>query len=192
MWASKEKLKSLAYDIFDMLSFLVFVGWIVFFFRFFVASPYNVVWASMAQTFQEGDFIVVDKISPQLNWRKRWDIIVFVPPGKDVAYIKRVIWLPWETVKVESWNVEICKDNKCKILDESTYLPSSTKTEAKCWMTEFEVTDWLFVMWDNRWFTTDSMCCFGLECYKWANYLVPTQNIIWKVYMRLIPHPTVF
>lgn len=192
---TKGNLRIIASDVFDMISFLVFVAWIVFFFRFFVASPYNVVWASMAETFQEWDFIVVDKVSPKFKTRERWDIIVFVPPGKDVAYIKRIIWLPWETIKIKDWHVEVCntKNNTCETLDESGYIPAATQTEAKCWLTEFEVTgSWLFVMGDNRWFTTDSLCCFGIQCFKWANYLVPEENIIWKVYMRLVPHPEVF
>jgi signal peptidase I len=50
-----------------MLSFLVFVGWIVLFVRFFIANPYTVVGASMAPTFEESDFIIVDKITPRFG-----------------------------------------------------------------------------------------------------------------------------
>ena len=51
------KLENFLLDFFDMLSFLVFVLWIVLFIRFFVANPYTVVWSSMAPTFIERDFI---------------------------------------------------------------------------------------------------------------------------------------
>ncbi|MBQ2599880.1 hypothetical protein II582_00440 [bacterium] len=36
------------------------------FIRFFVANPYTVVGSSMAPTFIEKDFIIVDKISQKL------------------------------------------------------------------------------------------------------------------------------
>ncbi|HCY21572.1 TPA: signal peptidase I [Patescibacteria group bacterium] len=63
----------------------------VLFVRFFIANPYTVVGASMAPTFQENDFIIVDKITPRFGELARGDIIVFVPPGKTVPYIKRVV-----------------------------------------------------------------------------------------------------
>jgi len=87
----KKKLMEVAFDIFDMVSFLVFVGGIVLFVRFFVANPYTVVGASMYPTFEENDFIVVDKITPRFGEINRGDVIVFVPPGKTIPYIKRVV-----------------------------------------------------------------------------------------------------
>lgn len=183
-------------DIFDMISFLVFVWWIVLFIRFFIAQPYTVVWASMATTFEENDFIIVDKITWKMWELKRWDVIVFVPPGKDIPYIKRIIWLPWETVKIEENKVLICTntDNKesCSELNEP-YLDENTWTESRCWINEFKVDwSWFFVMWDNRWFSTDSRCCFGLWCYSGTSYEVPFNNIVWKVFVRFFPNPSTF
>jgi signal peptidase I len=54
-------------------------------------NPYSVVGASMFPTFQESDFIVVDKITPRFGQLHRGDVIVFVPPGKTIPYIKRII-----------------------------------------------------------------------------------------------------
>jgi signal peptidase I len=45
----------------------------------------------MAPTFEENDFIIVDKITPRFSQLGRDDIIVFVPPGKTIPYIKRII-----------------------------------------------------------------------------------------------------
>jgi signal peptidase I len=87
----KTKFKYFLYDVFDMISFLVFVGGIVLFIRFFVANPYTVVGESMSPNFEENDFIVVDKITPRFGELKRGDVIVFVPPGKTIPYIKRII-----------------------------------------------------------------------------------------------------
>ncbi len=191
----KTKFRYFLLDLFDMISFLIFVWGIVLFVRFFVANPYTIVWASMSPTFEENDFIIVDKITPRFSQLNRGDVIVFVPPGKTIPYIKRVVWLPWETVKIQRNTVSICATEnnieQCKVLEE-WYLPDSTSTEARCWKNEFVVSTWLFVMWDNRWFSTDSRCCFGLDCYDWATYEVPFDHIIGKVYVRFFPQFTTF
>lgn len=178
-----------------MMSFLIFVGWIVLFIRFFVANPYTVVGASMSPTFEENDFIIVDKVTPRFNELQRGDVIVFVPPGKNIPYIKRIIGLPGEVVKIKRSAVEVCKTEndieQCTTLPEP-YLPSSLATEARCGISEFEVKEWFFVMGDNRGFSTDSRCCFGLDCYEWSTYEVPYDHIIGKVYIRFFPHFTTF
>ena len=142
----------------------------------------------MSPTFEENDFIIVDKISPRITPRKRGDVIVFVPPGKTIPYIKRIIGLPGETVKIKNGGVYVCADSlNCQKLDEP-YLPKWLETKARCGISDFPVDTWgLFVMGDNRWFSTDSSCCFGLWCYKGATYTVPYANIIGKVYVRLLP-----
>lgn len=45
----------------------------------------------MYPTFDERDFIVVDKVTTRFGHLQRGDVIVFVPPGKTIPYIKRVI-----------------------------------------------------------------------------------------------------
>lgn len=186
----KTKFKYFLLDLFDMVSFLIFVWGIVLFIRFFVANPYTVVWASMSPTFEENDFIIVDKITPRFSNFQRGDVIIFVPPKKTIPYIKRIIWLPGETIKIKNNRVSICKTEndreQCNILEEE-YLTWSVQTDAKCWKSEFEVKEGFFVMWDNRWFSTDSRCCFGLDCYEWSTYEVPFDHIIGKVYVRFFP-----
>lgn len=191
-WEKKKRtFKDFLLDFFDLITFFIFVWWIVLFIRFFLFNPYTVVWQSMEPTFGEKDFIIVDKITHKMKGYQRWDIVVFVPQGKEVPYIKRVIWLPWETVKIQDGKVLICTTSSsgenCNELKES-YLSEDTKTTTTCGLTEFKVTDWAyFVMWDNRNHSTDSRCCFWLWCYSWSNYLATEQDIIWKVSIRLFP-----
>jgi signal peptidase I len=180
-------------ELFDLLAFLVFVTGIVLFVRFFIFNPYTVVGQSMEPVFHQGDFIIVDKVSPRFWSFKRGDIIIFVPQGKDVPYIKRIIGMPWETVRVvDNW-VYICQGNvsleDCQKLDEDAYTMDNAITSGeRCQKDTFVIDDqWYFVMWDHRWFTTDSLCCFGLSCYEWANYLVYPKDIIGKVAIRLFP-----
>ena len=185
MWS---KVRDFLLELFDMISFFVLVLGIVLFVRFFVANPYTVVWSSMSPTFSENDFIIVDKISQKIWALDRWDVIVFVPQGKTIPYIKRIIWLPWETVKIENWSVRICDGEweNCQVLQEN-YLPEWLQTKTKCGITKFKINTGYFVMWDNRGFSTDSLCCFGLWCYDWATYEVTDKDMIWRVLFRVLP-----
>jgi len=190
-------------EVFDLVVFLVLVFWIVLFIRLFIATPYTVIWSSMAPNFAQKDWIIVEKITQRFSSFGRWDVIVFVAPGKTSPYIKRIIWLPWETVKFQDGEVYICSDNipwsivkdsewnNCELLPEP-YLPEWLKTNATCGKDEFKVQWWYFVMWDNRWRTTDSLCCFWIECYEWANYIVRDIDLIGKVFVRLYPKYTKF
>lgn len=185
-------------EAFDLFAFLIFVTGIVLFVRFFIFNPYTVVGQSMEPVFSEGDFIIVDKVSPRLGTFQRGDVIVFVPQGKDVPYIKRVIGLPGEIVRIHENRVYICDWDQaleeCMMLDEEAYTMENAETSSeRCQKDEFIIDDiWLFVLGDNRWFSTDSLCCFGLWCYEWANFLVYPQDIIGKVAVRLFPQVTTF
>lgn len=150
----------------------------------------------MAETFHNKDFIVVDKITPKYGEIKRWDVVVFVPPGKDIPFIKRVIGMPWETVKLQWGKVYVCQNEQedIKECDKLTewYLAEWVNTEARCWVSTFNVDEWYLVFWDNRGFSTDSRCCFGLGCLSGTNYTVTSNRIIGKVFGRLFPNATSF
>jgi signal peptidase I len=77
----------------------------------------------MAPTFTENDFIIVDKLTPRFSQLQRGNVIVFVPPGKTIPYIKRIIGLPGETVKIKHDGVEICTTEnaieQCNTLPEA-------------------------------------------------------------------------
>ena len=191
-------------EVFDLLVFLILVFWIVLFIRLFIATPYTVIWSSMAPNFHQKDRIIVEKITQRFGTFERGDVIVFVAPWKTSPYIKRIIWLPWETVLFKEGSVFICSDNipawslvkdskwnNCELLPEP-YLLNWLKTNATCWKEEFYVKSWYFVMWDNRWRTTDSLCCFWIQCYDWANFVVPDNYLIGKVWVRLYPTFTKF
>lgn len=187
-------------EVFDLIAFLVLVFGIILFIRFFIATPYTVLGSSMMPNFVEKDRIIVEKLTQRFSSFDRGDVIVFVPPGKSLPYIKRVIGLPWETVVVKNEKVYICSPDtpagslvktadglNCEVLDEY-YLPQYTTTIASCGKDEFKVEWGYFVMGDNRGRTTDSLCCFGIQCYEGANYIVPKSHLIGKVRVRLYPN----
>ena len=155
-------------------------------------SMYFVSWNSMYPTYKDKtifkDIVLTDKLI-KIWWDiNRWDIVVFIPPNREnISYIKRVIWLPWETIKIKNWYVYICKDknNVCDKLYEP-YLASGTKTLAKCWISEFRLWTWeYFVLWDNREHSTDSRCCFYYWCASDNKYYITKKDITWKVIFSL-------
>jgi len=191
-----SRFKNFLWDLFDLFVFTLFVGGLVLFVRFFVVNPFIVVWQSMEPTFHQNDFIVIDKVTPKLkNNISRWDVIVFVPQGEQYPFIKRVIGLPGENVLISGGKVYICSQKEfssCKELPEP-YLGSWVITKIQCIGTKeqnkyYPLGSWYFVMWDNRSHSADSRCCFGLGCYSGSSREVTNDEILGKVYLRILPH----
>ena len=204
-------------DILDIISFLVLVSGIVFTVRFFIFNPFTIIGQSMEPQFHEHDFIIIDKVTPKKllvqnfisqyisSWTadiiishyprlERGDVIVFVPQSKNKPYIKRIIGLSGELVRIQSGQVTICTNTlatDCRILDEP-YLATGQQTTANCGKDTFIVSDGYLAMGDNRDHSTDSRCCFGFGCYSGSNYLVHDADIIGKVLVRLYPDFRIF
>lgn len=82
------------------LYFLVIIA-LTFFVVRYVAQRTYVNGSSMNDTLQDGDNLLVDKLSYRFTDPDRFDIIVFpFQYGEDTYYIKRVIGLPGETVQI--------------------------------------------------------------------------------------------
>lgn len=88
------------------------VGWIIYMVVIvllaflvvrYVAQRTRVVGQSMENTLNDGDNLIVDKISYRLKDPERFDIIVFpYEYEEDTYFIKRIIGLPGETVQIEA------------------------------------------------------------------------------------------
>ena len=69
----------------------------------FVGQRTEVNGSSMENTLDNGDKLIVDKISYRLGSPKRFDVVVFpYPQNPSTYFIKRVIGLPGETVQIDS------------------------------------------------------------------------------------------
>lgn len=94
----------------------------------FLFQPHQVKGSSMFPNFHDGDFLLTDKISYRFNDPVRGDVVVFkAPPSEPCAeqeceYIKRVIALPGESVRVTAGSVYV-NDKKMeeKELPEGLY-----------------------------------------------------------------------
>jgi len=76
--------------------------------RAFIFQPFFISGSSMEPDFQDGNLIIVEKVSYYFRQPKRGEVIVFHPPeepGK--IYIKRIIGLPGETVEIKNGQVTI-------------------------------------------------------------------------------------
>ena len=146
--------------------------------RYFLFQPFLVNGQSMEPNFENGDYLIVDEISYRFHDPQRGDVIVFGYPGNpSTRLIKRVIGLPGETVEIKEGKVTIIKENT-EVLDESQYLPEGLETQPGVKGDKFSIPeDEFFVLGDNRTVSLDS---------RWWG-LLPRQNIIGRVYLRLWP-----
>ena len=151
----------------------------MFILKFTLFKSYTAIWNSISPLIKDRDILRTQTIG---YWPlERGDIIIFIPEWKSEMNYKRIFWLPWETVKIQSGKVEICKDNQCTILNED-YLPSWTITDVIAWSTEFTLTNGYFLLWDNRSWSTDSRYCFWLGCSSENSiYEIMEDNIIGEV-----------
>lgn len=107
----------------DILETIVFALAIFVIVYLFLAQPHQVQGNSMVPNFLSGEYILTNKITYRFEDPKRGDVIVFKSPlEKD--FIKRVIALPGEKIKVQAGKVSV----NDKQLDE-VYLPQGTFTQ---------------------------------------------------------------
>jgi signal peptidase I len=86
--------------------------------RYFLFKPFYVKGESMVPTFYENEYLIVDELSYRFRDPKRGEVIVFrSPTAPDDFYLKRVIGLPGERVRVENGKVTVCKV-ECTVLTE--------------------------------------------------------------------------
>ncbi|HEX7973394.1 MAG TPA: signal peptidase I [Anaerolineales bacterium] len=118
---------------------------------------------SMQPTLYAGDFVIVNKLAYKLGTPGRGDVIVFhYPPDPSVEpYIKRVIGLPGDTVKVENLKVYV---NGVPLREP--YIKAAPNYN-NTWVVP---PDSLFVLGDNRNNSSDS--------HSWG--FVPVENVIGK------------
>ena len=109
----------------------------------------------MLPNLKKGEYFVANKVIYDLEQPKRGDIIVYKDGIKHGDFVKRIIGLPGEKIKVEGGRVYI----NSEVLTES-YLYSSTHTSPGKFLTEgIEILiplDNYVVMGDNRDMSYDS------------------------------------
>ncbi|MCL2925719.1 MAG: signal peptidase I [Trichodesmium sp. MAG_R04] len=149
------------------------------FIRILIAEPRYIPSDSMMPTLKVGDRLVIEKVSYNFHPPVTGDIIVFEPPqqlqrygyDKNQAFIKRIIGLPGDIIKIEHGIVSINEQPLAEnyIAEPPEYaLPTSVKIPK----------DKYFVMGDNRNNSNDS--------HVWG--FLPRKNIIGRAIFRFWPY----
>jgi signal peptidase I len=74
----------------------------------FLVQPHQVKGASMEPNFYDGEYILTDKITYRFSQPQRGDVVIFkAPTDPEVDFIKRIIALPAEKIKIENRNIII-------------------------------------------------------------------------------------
>lgn len=152
-----DTLKRIFAAIFDFLQGIVVILAIMVMIYLFIMSPQEINGQSMDPTFHNGEYILTNKIEYKITDPQRGDIVIFKSPrNKDIDYIKRVIALPGETLRLSNSRFFI----NGKMLDESAYLDPSIYTYGGSYLPEgVEITipqGQYFVAGDNRPHSSDS------------------------------------
>lgn len=127
----------------------------------FGMQPHQVNGQSMVPYFASGDYVLTDKVSYRLREPERGDIVVFhapeaanCPEGTGCDFIKRVLAVPGETVRVTNNQIIV---NGTPLPEP--YIPADFKTEAGEFTRGRTITlgpDEYFCVGDNRPYSSDS------------------------------------
>lgn len=152
----------------DVVETLVLTFVIFFVVQGWIAQPFQVQQPSMERTFEPGQFVLVDKLTPRWDAFKRGDVVIFQPPEEwtveHTPFIKRVIAVAGDTLELVDGRVVV----EGTALDESyTYRDddgSPGPTEPERGQTKWTLGPGeIFVMGDHRQASLDSRAFGPIE-----------------------------
>jgi len=121
----------------------------------FIMTPHEVIGNSMHPTYQNGEYLMANKLLYRFQDPQRGDVIIFKYSDTQ-DFIKRVIGLPGDKVMLKDGHIYI----NDQLLDESAYLSNSIYTNGGEFLHEGETItvpdNEYFVCGDNRPHSSDS------------------------------------
>lgn len=193
----------------DILIDVVIVVILVLVIRIFLFAPFQVHGQSMCDTFNmyndecfsgDGEYVLTSRLSTWnlFGWSPtgydRGDVVIFQAPyteGKEF-YIKRIIGLPGDTIKVEDGVVSLMDENgNYTELDES-YLNEENQGNTQPYRTTsqvFEVPEGQYLVFgDNRTRSNDARRCFQSSgCSENSSPFLEKSAIEGEVKMVIFP-----
>jgi len=94
-----------------------------------IAFPVEVSGSSVSPNLETGDRLLVEKLTSKIEGYSRGDIVVLRPPDYDyIDYVKRIVGLPGDTVKIYNCQIFINRNDTKFQLNEEIYLSSEICT----------------------------------------------------------------
>jgi signal peptidase I len=132
----------------------------------------------MKPTFESGEYLIVDELSYRVGDPQRLDVIIFrYPKNPEEFFIKRIVGLPGETVRISGGTVTVITVAGEKLELSEPYVVN--EGNGGYLETTLEQNEY-FVMGDNRPESSDSRV--------WGE--LPRENIIGRAFLRLLPLST--
>ena len=136
---------------------------------------------------------MVDRLTSHLGKAERGDVIVFKPHISEEKkyFLKRVIAIPGDSVKIENWNVYLKKEWETEYIElDEKYLNEENKWFTFVWwskaMHQYSLwEDQYFVLWDNRNHSTDARECFSSCAIEWKTNFISDSDITGHVFLDL-------
>ena len=139
----------------EALRTIVLVLFFAFIIRAVIFQPFVVEGSSMVPTFHDHDYLIVNKFLYYFESPKRGDVIVFrAPTARNTDYIKRVIGLPGDLVRIDNGQLFIngTKVEEAYVNQDSMANRSVQPTSLERFLNQNEY----WVMGDNRNNSSDS------------------------------------
>ena len=126
-YKEKKFLSTLGSFFLEVIKLAILSGITIGLVRYFLFKPFYVRGQSMEPTFYEHDYLIIDELSYRFREPKRGEVVVFKAPNGTDYYLKRVVGLPGERVKIENNKVIIYNEEKPQgmVLNEA-YLEEQT------------------------------------------------------------------
>lgn len=181
-----EGLKKISLVLLDFVETLILATVFLVIFWAFLGQPHQVRGNSMTPTLHDNEYLLTEKISYMLGQPQRGDVIIFrFPQAPRFDYIKRIIGLPGEKLKIQNNKITIQNTEfPAGFVMDEPYLANGTQTivpPSGAFMSEGQMISLgkneYFVLGDNRQNSSDSRF--------WG--LVPRNEIIGKTFFRFFP-----
>lgn len=142
--------------VFELIQVVVISLAIILPIRYFLIQPFYVKGASMEPSFIDHEYLIIDEISYRFREPERGEIVIFRYPADPRQYfIKRIVGLPGEKVKVSGGKITIYNNEHPDglVIDEP-YLERGIYTSGER-VHELDTAEY-FVLGDNRNSSLDS------------------------------------
>lgn len=180
-------MKQLFTGFLDIIEFFVSSAAVAILIYLVVTQPHQVNGSSMYPNFHDGEFLLTDKLSYRFGVPKRGDVVIFSAPptahcpvGLNCDFIKRVIGLPGEKIKILKGQIYIngkLLKEPYENLPKGTLAGTSTNSYLGEGVEQLVPEDSYVVFGDNRPGSSDSR--------EWGP--VARNRIVGKVWLRYWP-----